>query len=82
MKLKKMLQKVELFLSAKARERRAERDSIREVLKALKRKERRLRAHAYRETDEEKRGKLEAKRKVVHAQRKKGIAAFKATRRP
>ena len=81
MKLKRMLERVESFLSAKERERRAERDEIHKILKRLKRKERALRAAAAAEGDEDVRAALEAKRKVVHAQRKKAVEVLKATRK-
>ena len=81
MKLKRMLERVESFLSAKERERRAERDEIHKILKRLKKKERALRAAVAAEGDKDVRAALEAKRKVVHAQRKKGVEVLKATRR-
>lgn len=81
MKLKRMLEQVEAFLSAKERERRAERDAMQKVLKKLKKKEQALRAQAEAESDEKLRAALQARCTVVHAQRKKGIDMLKATRR-
>ncbi len=81
MKLKRMLEKVEAFLSARERERRAERDAMHKILKKLKKKEQELRAEAEAESDEKLRASLRAKCTVVHAQRKKGIEVLKETRK-
>lgn len=78
MKLKKLLQKVEDFLNAEERARVQQMNSMREVLDALKQKERDLKAQAKDEKDPDERANFEKKREVVHAQRKKGLAALKA----
>ena len=78
MKLKRLLRKVEEFLSAEERKRQAEKAEMRKVLDKLKKKERKLEAEAAEEKDDEQRAALEGKLKVVHAQRRKGIAALKA----
>lgn len=80
MKLKRMLERVEVFLSAKKRERRAERDAMHRILKKLKRKEQKLLAEAAAEGDRKLRAALQSKCAVVHAQRKKGVEVLKATR--
>jgi hypothetical protein len=78
MKLKKLLQKVEQFLSAKERARKERMSSMHEVLDALKKKERRLQVRAKAEKNADARASIEKKREVVHAQRKKGLMVLKA----
>ena len=79
MKLKRLLERVHHFIDADERARRAERDEIRRVLKKLKTVERKLKHEAAETGDSDARAALQTKIKVVHAQRKKGIAALKAT---
>ncbi len=78
MKLKRLLEKVDSFLSAEERERNAKRAEMRKVLEKLKKKERRLKKDIASEDDAEARARLEGKLKVAHAQRRKGLAALKA----
>jgi hypothetical protein len=77
-KLKRLLSKVEEFLSAKERKRRADKSDMRDVLEKLKKKERKLKAQVAESHDDEERARLQSRLKVVHAQRRKGIAALKA----
>jgi hypothetical protein len=72
---------VDLFLSAEARDRRAERNEIRKVLDKLKKKERKLKGEAAETRDDDARAVLESTIKVVHAQRKKGLAALKKAKK-
>ncbi|MCP5149190.1 MAG: hypothetical protein H6983_11890 [Ectothiorhodospiraceae bacterium] len=81
MKLKRLLARLEEFLNARERDRRAEKAEIRKVLKRLKRKEHKLRAEAEAESDAEARSGLESRIAVAHAQRRKGLAALKALKR-
>jgi hypothetical protein len=78
MKLKRLLVKVEEFLSAQERKRRADKADMREVLHKLKKKERKLKAQVAQACDESERARLQSRLKVVHAQRRKGIAAIRA----
>jgi hypothetical protein len=77
-KLKRLLVKVEEFLSAQGRKRRADKADMREVLQKLKKKERKLKAQVAEARDDDERARLRNRLKVVHAQRRKGIAALKA----
>jgi hypothetical protein len=77
MKVRKLLRKLDDFLDAKKRERRAQMDSMRKVLKTLKKKERDLRERLQGESDGATRAKLERKLGVIHAQRKKGVQALR-----
>ncbi len=81
MTLKNMLKAVEDFLSAKERKRLRQRDAIKKVLRALKKKERALAAKAASSTSSSKARALEHKRRVARAQRRKGVAALRALRR-
>ena len=81
MKLKRLLERVRHFIDADERERRSERDEIRTVLKKLKKVERKLKHEVAETNDFDARSALESKLKVVHAQRKKGIEALKASKR-
>ena len=80
MKLKHLLQRVEDFLDADARQRRAERSEVKKVLSRLKKKEKDLKAKVAGAAGDE-RDSLESRLKVVHAQRRKGVAALKALKR-
>ena len=82
MKLKKLLQQVDKFLNAEERARKKQMSSMHEVLDALKQKERRLKARVKAQESPDARARLEKKREVVHAQRKKGLIALKALQKP
>ena len=81
MTLKSMLKAIEDFLSAKERKRLRQRDEIKKVLRALKKKERSLAAKAATNTSASKARAFDRKRRVARAQRRKGVAALKALRR-
>ena len=81
MKLKHLLERVEKFLDAEERERRGQRERMKKVLHDLKRKERKLRAAVEAESDTTEREALEGRLLVVHAQRRKGVAALKALKK-
>ena len=80
MKLKNLLQRVELFSSTEERHRLVQRDEMRKVLKKLKKKEQKLKEEAANAEDAERRSALETKLKMMHAQRKKNIAMLKSTK--
>jgi len=80
MKTKKMLSKLADFLDADRRTQLAERKSMKELLKKLKKKERDLKEKLEQEKDPEKRGEIEAKLRVIYAQRTKGVAILKELR--
>jgi FtsZ-binding cell division protein ZapB len=81
MKLKKLLEKVEKFLSADRDTQAVERKSVRELLKKLKDKERSLRKQLDDSRDSEERDSLKTRLEVVHAQRKKGVERIRALRK-
>ena len=81
MKLAKLLEKVERFLSAAPDEQEAERKSVRELLRKLKDKERTLRARLEETVDADERDALTTRLEVVQAQRKKGVERIKALRK-
>lgn len=81
MKLKKLLEKVERFLSADRDTQAAERRSVRELLQKLKDKERSLRKQLDEAGDSEARDSLKTRLAVVHAQRKKGVDRIRALRK-
>ena len=78
MKRKKLMQRVQGFLDAGERARKKQMSSMHQVLDALKEKERSLKARAKLEKNPGVKEDLENTRKVVHAQRKKGLIALKA----
>jgi hypothetical protein len=73
MKTKKLLARLRDLLDAEASEQRREIASIREVLKALKEKERKLQGKLEKRPDREDREEIEGKLQVIYAQRKKGV---------
>ena len=78
MKRKKLMQRLQELLDAGERARKKQMSSMHQVLDALKEKERRLKARAKLEKNPGVKENLENTRKVVHAQRKKGLIALKA----
>lgn len=68
------------FLDAKERERKEQMNAMREVLDALKEKEWRLQARALARKNPESTARVEKKRELGHAQRKKGLRALRALR--
>lgn len=73
MNVKKLLERVRLFLDADTQTQLHEIRSIRNVLKALKEKERELQASLEHEKDDEAREALRLHLDVIYAQRKKGV---------
>ena len=77
MKVHNLVRRLEELLSAKKRARRARIDSMRQVLKKLRKKERDLEEKLRKEPDRGARKKLERKVRIAHAQRKKGVKSLK-----
>ena len=77
MKLKKMVKELQGYLDAGTRERKNHRDEMKLLLQKMKAKEKMLSAMALEEFDKEKLQRLRKDIDMVHAQRKKGIAALK-----
>jgi len=73
MKTRKLLAKLANFMDKDRNVQSDELAAIREVLKKLKTKERKLREKLEANTDEEERKELQGKLEVVHAQRIKGL---------
>ncbi len=73
MKTKRLLEKLALYLNADRRALLAERDSLKKVLKKLKKKERRLKEKLAAETDAERIRKIERNLKIIYVQRQKGV---------
>lgn len=73
MKIKKLIRKAEAFLNSEERDRQEKTKYLKELLKKLRQREKKLRARLEDETGEEGRIKLEKKLALVHAQRKKGV---------
>ena len=84
MKTKRLLEKLALYLNADRRALLAERDSLKKVLKKLKKKERRLKEKLAAETDAERIRKIERNLKIIYVQRRKGVKLLRdlATRPP
>jgi len=80
MKTKKLLSKMADFLSSDRRAQQEHVGSIKAVLKKLKKKERDLRDKLEGERDPEKRAEIDAKLRVIYAQRTKGVAILKGLR--
>ncbi|HRQ59143.1 MAG TPA: hypothetical protein PLN31_17135 [Azoarcus taiwanensis] len=81
MKLKKLLEKVEKFLSADPDTQASERKKVRELLRALKDKEKALRRQLEDIEDGEERESLRTRLDVVRAQRMKGVERIKTLRK-
>jgi DNA primase large subunit len=81
MKLRRLLERLEVLLNAEERARSRESDELKKILKALKKKERKLQREAEEAGDPQEAQALEARLKVVRAQRSKGVAARKALRK-
>ncbi len=77
MKAHELLERLAGFLDAGKRERRARADSMKDVLRKLKKKERSIEEKIRHEGDARERERLERKLGVVHAQRKKGVRALR-----
>ncbi len=81
MKISKLLKKVKAFLSAKAREQKANQKRLKDLLKKLKKHEKALKKLLETETEETRRMKLGKEITLTRAHRKKGLKNLKALRR-
>ena len=79
-KIKKSLKKLKTYMDADAEQLRKEDDGLSKVLKKLKKRERHLKDLVAAEKDQEEREMLEQELKVVHSQRKKGVALLAEVR--
>ena len=77
MKVKKQLKLLQGFLDSDLRAERKQRVELQDLLKRMKRKEKHLKQESKSETDTERAVRLNHEIEVLHAQRKKGIAALK-----
>ena len=77
MKTKKLINRIRAFFDSDLRTSRKNRKALAEVLKQLKRKEKKLTAELALEQDPVKRDKLRLKIELVHSQRKKGVEQLK-----
>lgn len=77
MKYEKLLDKLKTFFDADARERKKQKSDIKDILKKLKKKERKLREKLDAENIAEKRKHLQQEIDVIYAQRTKGIKLIK-----
>jgi len=76
-KVKKQLKLLREFLDSDLRKKRKQRLKLQGLLKRMKHKERNLKAFLRSETDAHRKTRLKHEIEVLHAQRKKGIAALK-----
>ena len=77
MKATKLLEKLKDYLGAERRAQLAKYDSIKRVLKKLKKKENALKDKLKKEHDEKARKRLKKEMDVLSAQRKKGVNTLK-----
>ena len=77
MKASKLLEKLKDYLSAERRAQLAKYDSIKRVLKKLKKKENALKAKLKNEHDEKAHKRLKKEMDVLSVQRKKGVSTLK-----
>jgi len=77
MKIPKLLKKVEHYIDADKKKQCKQRDSMREVLKQLKKKQRLLREKQDSEKDDKKRKHIQKDLDIIFVQRKKGLKALK-----
>jgi len=77
MKQKKLLDKLKTFFDSDAREREQQNSDIKDILKKLKKRERKLKEKLASEKNAEKRKHFKQEIDVVYAQRKKGIKLIK-----
>ena len=81
MKLKKLLKRISVFLSSHERKRSDYISSLEKLLKALRRKKRKLRQAAVEASSAKERQAIKNKLKVIHRQRVKGVEALRAARK-
>ena len=77
MKQQKLLDKLKAFFDSDERERQNQKADIKDILKKLKKRERKLKEKLSNEKNEGKRARLQLDIDVIYAQRKKGIKLFK-----
>lgn len=73
MKLKKLLDKLDLLLSPERRQRDVKKRKLKELLGNMKNHERELGEQFESSADEEERAGLHLKKQILHEQRKKGV---------
>ncbi len=78
MKYKKLLKQLKTLLSEEEHDKKAQCKELKKLLKLLKKKEKSLKARLEEASDEKQREKLRKRIGILHAQRKKGVAALKA----
>lgn len=81
MKLRRIVERMEALLNAEQRSRRRQIEELKELLKQLKKKERKLRREIEKADEPGTAETLQAKLKVVGAQRRKGVDALKTLRK-
>lgn len=77
MKQKKLLDKLKTFFDADARERDKQKSDIKDILKKLKKRERKLKGKLDAEKNTDKRKRFQQEIDVIYAQRSKGIKLIK-----
>ncbi|MCK5498812.1 MAG: hypothetical protein KAI77_06405 [Gammaproteobacteria bacterium] len=77
MKQKKLLDKLKIFFDSDAREREKQKSDIKDILKKLKKRERKLKEKLDAEKNAGKRKHFQQEIDVIYAQRKKGIKLIK-----
>ena len=77
MKQEKLLDKLKIFFDSDARERKKQKSDIKDILKKLKKRERKLKGKLDAENNAGKRKHFQQEIDVIYAQRKKGIKLIK-----
>jgi len=77
MKQEKLLDKLKIFFDSDTREREKQKSDIKDILKKLKKRERKLKGKLEAENNAGKRKHFQQEIDVVYAQRKKGIKLIK-----
>ena len=81
MKLHKLIKKAEAFFDSKERARNEKTKDLKELLRKLRKHEKRLRERITEAPDKEEKLRLEKKLARAHAQRKKGIRLLREMRK-
>lgn len=77
MKQEKLLDKLKIFFDSDTRERAKQKSDIKDILKKLKKRERKLKEKLEAENNAGKRKRFQQEIDVIYAQRKKGIKLIK-----
>jgi hypothetical protein len=77
MKQEKLLDKLKIFFDSDTREREKQKSDIKDILKKLKKRERKLKGKLEAENNAGKRKRFQQEIDVIYAQRKKGIKLIK-----